>query len=381
MKTRLLTVSWILLVGFLVSCNSSAVRWPDSSDFTLPLPSIGEGSVCGKIDTGEIVISACDLPRGSQYGNDPYPNSRLLFLRPDGILEEFYRPPEELVEAQHIVTDGNWILWTVADRMYALDRKSGKRQEIPAKLGLMTNLSLSDGKAVWREDEGSQGGHLKMWNLDKGEILELENIPEPTSDWHTMAVYRKGKLFTCTPSALLLLDLETGQKLWTFDWREETWPGTTGFGPWRLYLADRHLAWIELGKLASLNKGGTDMCSRLVVVDMETGEKIILGQGGKEQPEGGNAIIAALTDQFVAWHGWPEGVFSLLPTEAKIYVYYFNDKKQVSFAGTPGGGESPIAIDEETIAWLTLPPEFFESPKPGDSVSLRIVRPMKAEIP
>ncbi|MCR4434112.1 MAG: hypothetical protein NUV70_08710 [Caldiserica bacterium] len=381
MKTRLLTVSWILLVGFLVSCSSSAVRWPDSADFTLPLPSIGEGSVCGKIDTGEIVISACDLPRGSQYGNDPYPNSRLLLLRPDGSLEEFYRSPEELVEAQHIVAEGNWIVWTVADRMYALDRKSGNREEIPAKLGLMTNLSLSDGKAVWREDEGAHSGHLKLWDLERNQLLELKNIPEPTSDSHTLAVYRKGKLFTCTSSALVLLDLKTGRTLRTFDWKEESWLGTADFGPWRLYLADNHVAWIELGKLAYLNKGGTDMCSRLVLVDLQTGEKLILGQGGKEQPEGGNAITAALTDRFIAWRGWPKDSFSRDPIESKIFLYYFADKRQVSFAGTPGGGQVPVALDEETIAWLTLPPKFFEGPKPGDSVSLRIVKPMEVAIP
>ncbi|MDI6869616.1 MAG: hypothetical protein QMD88_08610 [Coprothermobacterota bacterium] len=385
MRIRLLAALWIFLALFLVGCStppSPAVSiWPDVTDFTLPLPSIGEGNVCGQIDTGELVIAACDLPRGSQYGNDPYPNSRLLLLRPDGSLEEFYRSPEELVEAQHVVAEGNWIVWTVADRMYALDRESEKRQEIPAKLGLMNNLSLSDGKAVWREDEEAHSGHLKMWDLERNQLLELENIPEPTSDFHTLAVYHKGKLFTCTSSALILLDLETGQTLRTFNWKEESWPGTADFGPWRLYLSDNRVAWIELGKLASVNKGGTDMCSRLVVVDLQTGEKLILGQGGKEQPEGGNAITAALTDRFVAWRGWPKDNFSRDPIESKIFLYYFSDKTQVFFAGTPGGGQVPVALDEETIAWMTLPPAWFQSPKPGDSLALRIVRPMELLTP
>lgn len=373
---RFLTTTWILLIGFIVSCSFQVVKWPDSADITLPLPSVGEGHVCGQIDTGELVIAANDLPRGSKYGDNPYPNFRLLFLSPDGRLEEFYRPPEDLV-AQHVVAEGHWVVWTVADRMYALNRKSGKREEIPAKLGLMTNPSLSEGKAVWREDEGVHSGHLKMWDLERNQLLELKNIPEPTSDSHTLAVYRKGKLFTCTPSTLVLLDLEKGQTLKTFDWKEETWPGTADFGPWRLYLADHHLAWIELGKLAQLNKDGTDMCSRLVVVDLETGEKEILGQGGKEQPEGGNAITAALTDQFVAWRGWPRDSFSRDSIESKIFLYYFSDKRQVALAGTPGGGQVPVALDEGTIAWLTLSPAWFESPKPLESVTLRIVRPME----
>ncbi len=382
---RLLSSLSIISALFLIGCSASpspaVSKWPDVADFTLPFPSIGEGVVWGKIDTGEVVVSACDLPRGSQYGDDPYPNSRLLLLRPDGSMEEFYRPPEELVEAQHVVAEGNWIVWTVADRMYALDRKSGKRQEIPAKLGLMTNLSLSDGKAVWREDEGPHNGHLKMWDLERNQLLELKNIPEPTSDSHTMAVYCKGKLFTCTPSTLVLLDLEKGQALKAFDWKGETWPGTTEYGPWRLYLAGHHLAWIELGKLAQPNRGGTDMCSRLVVVDLQTGDMSILGQGGKEQPEGGNAITAALTDQFVAWRGWPKDSFSRDSIESKIFLYYFSDKRQASFAGTPGGGQVPVALDEETIAWLTLSPAWFESPKPLESVALRIVRPMEVKTP
>jgi hypothetical protein len=379
LKIRFLTHVFLLLVGFLVSCGPQAAKWPDSADITIPIPSVGEGTVCGQMDTGELVIAANDLPRGSKYGDDPYPNFRLLFLSPDGKMNEFSRPPEELV-AQPVVAEGHWVVWTIADRMYALNRKSGKREEIPARLGLMTNLSLSEGKAVWREDEGAHSGHLKMWDLERNQILELQNIPEPTSDSHTLAVYRKGKLFTCTSSTLVLLDLETGKLLKAFDWKNETWPGTTDFGPWRLYLADHHVAWIELGKLVHQNKGGTDMCSRLVVVDLKTGEKEIFGQGGKEQPEGGNAIIAALTDQFVAWLGWPKDVFSPDPTKAIIYVHYFKNKKTIPLEGTPGGA-SPKLLDEETIAWLTLPPAFSENPQSEDSVALRIVRPMEIMTP
>jgi hypothetical protein len=377
---RFLAVTFILLVSFLASsCSFQATRWPDYTDITLPLPFVGEGNVCGQIDTGELVIIANDLPRGSQYGDNPYPNLRLLFLSPDGRVEEFYRPPEGQV-GPNVVTEGYWVVWTVADRMYALNRKLGKTLEIPARLGLMTNLSLSEGKAVWRDDEGADTGHLKMWDLETGAVLELENIPEPTSGYHTLAVYHQGKLFTCTPSSLVLLEVDTGKVLKTFDWKEETWPGTTAFGPWRLYLTDQHLAWIEYGKLAQVNKGGNDQCSRLVVVDLETGEKEILGQGGKEQSEGGNAIIAALTDQFVAWLGWPKEIFSPDPVQSKIYAYIFENQKIISLEGTPGRA-SPELLDEGTIAWLTLPPTFFESPQPGDSVTLRIVRPMEIRTP